>query len=246
MRKNPALRNVSPDDYRPARPSDLIGPARAIAAALLASLDKNCLATGRLKLLLCGAFGAGKTAIAGMIARHLAANAIDIETINGCDLSIEKVRAWMQSSCYGSLFGGWKVKLIEEADQVPQLAQTLMLTLLDELPPRNAIIGSSNLDLATLTERFQTRFELVPVDGPDASELAGWLVRKWNVPRASANFIAAGSCGNVRAALLDAKSFRTFGKVRRRPKAPVVVVDPARSASAKKAWDTMRGRGAAA
>jgi hypothetical protein len=168
-----------------------------------------------------------------------------VEKINGRNLTIEVVRAWQQSSCYGSLFGGWKVKLIEEADLVPQLAQDVMLTHLDELPERNAIIGSSNLDVTTLTERFQTRFELVQVDGPDADQLADWLVRRWKVPRASANFIAAGSCGNVRAALLDANNYRTFGQVRRRPKAPTIVVDPAKSEAAKRAWTTMRGRSAA-
>lgn len=161
------------------------------------------------------------------------------------NLTIEEVRAWQQASCYGSLFGGWKVKLIEEADLIPQLAQDLMLTHLDELPARNAIIGSSNLDLATLTERFQTRFQLVQIDGPDSSELATWLVRRWKVPRVTADFIAVGSCGNVRAALHDAKNFKIFGQVRRRPKPPVVVIDPQKSEAAKRAWSTMRNRSAA-
>jgi chromosomal replication initiation ATPase DnaA len=231
----------TPDDYRPETPADLIGPARAIAQSLIASLPHY----KRLKLLLCGTFGAGKTTIAQMIARQLAAGAIDIEKVNGRNLTIEVVRQWQQSSCYGSLFGGWKVKLIEEADLIPQLAQDLMLTYLDELPERTAVIGSSNLDLATLTERFQTRFELAQVDPPEADELAAWLVSKWKVPRATANFIAAGSCGNVRAALLDANSFRTFGSVRRRPKTPTVVIDPTKSEASKRAWQTMRGRKAA-
>ena len=244
--KHPKRNECAPNEYRPASPHELIGPARSIAVALLAhAAEIRERPSAQLKMIFHGIFGAGKTTIAEMLAHALAAGAIDVEKINGRNLTIEVVRQWQQSSCYSSLFGGWKVKLIEEADLVPQLAQDLMLTYLDELPPHNAVIGSSNLDLATLTERFQTRFELVHVDAPSSEQLARWLVRHWQVPLATADFIAFGSCGNVRAALLDAKNFKTFGSVRRRPKAPVVVVDPAKSEAAKRAWVTMRGRSAA-
>lgn len=236
---------LPPDQYTPAAPRDLIGPARSIAGDLLRhTADLKRSAHGQLKLLLYGPWGDGKSTIAALISRALTAHPIDVEKINGRNVSIELVREWQRNTFYGSLFGGWKVKFIEETDLIPLLAQDLMLTFLDDLPPRNAIIGTSNLNLETLGERFQTRFRLVKVEGPGAGELSRFL-QSWPIPKATADFIALGAAGNVRAALLDAADYLTFGEIRHRPKPPVVVKDAAASARALKAWDTMRGRSAA-
>jgi len=50
---------------------------------------------------------------------------------------------------------------------------------------------------------------------------ACWLVKKWSLPKQTADFISLGACGNVRQALLDAADFLTFGKSERRQKASV-------------------------
>lgn len=217
---------IAPPDYRPARPNELIGPAAGIAAALLETERGQTI-----KQLLFGPWGAGKTSIVNMLAGSLAIG-VDIEKVNGRMITIPMVESWLRSSCYGSLFGGWKVKQIEEADLIPPGAQELMLTYLDDLPARTAVIASSNQNLATLAERFQTRFEFVQVPAPADAELASWLTKRWQVPAAAAEFIALGACGNVRQALLDAAGFFTFGSVPARPKAASIPASASRSAGA--------------
>ena len=234
--------HLTPDQYTPQRPADLIGEACSIAARLLKSPWGK---TGNIKLLLFGAPGRGKTSIVRMLCRELAAHKIDIEKINGRNLTIDVVREWERNTYYASLFGGWKIKHIEEIDLVAQVAQDLMLTYLDDLPAHNAVIGTSNLSLETLTERFQTRFQLIHLHGPSDNELARWLVKRWKVPKQTAEFIAIGAGGNLREALLAARGFQMFGKIEHRPRTPTVVKDPAAVARAKKAWLTMRSRSAA-
>jgi hypothetical protein len=242
-KKNPKAE--SPDNYEPESPRDLIGEAALVGQDLLRHAHElRGDARTRLKLLLYGSPGTAKTSVAKMIARALAAHNIDIECVNGRNVTLDLVREWQKNSAYGSLFGGWKVKLINETDLIPQAAQDLMLTYLDELPPRNAVIGTSNLSLETLSERFQTRFRLVRLRAPETAVLAAWLVQRWQLPPAAADFIALGACGNVRAALLDAADFMTFGKFdAHRPQPPVAVKDLAASERGKRAWETIRIRG---
>jgi putative ATPase len=236
-------RRAAPDCYEPETPGELIGAARDIATAILGEIEKTKRQARTFKFLAYGQPGSGKTSIAKMIAREIAANRIDIEAVNGRNLDSETVREWQRNSAYGSLFGGWKVKLINEADLIPAPAQDLMLTYLDDLPPRNAVIATSNRNVTALTERFQTRFRLVKIAGPTCDELARWLIKRWKLPKQAAHFIALGAGGNVRMALLDSSDYLTFGKSERRPKAPPIVKDVLKSDAAKRAWETMRSRG---
>jgi DNA polymerase III delta prime subunit len=224
---------MSPDDYKPTKPCELIGPARAIARDLLADAEKIS------RLLLYGPPGVGKSRVAWMMAQKIS-QSFDIEKVNGRNVSVDLVREWQRNGAYGSLFGGFKVKLIEETDLIAQVAQDVMLTYLDDLPQRNCVIGTSNTDLATLTERFQTRFRLVKVNGPDSDLLRRWLITRWRLPKHSASFIALAATGNVRAALLDAGKFQTHGTTEHRPVQPTVMKDPKAVASAQKAWVTIR------
>src|SRR6266446_2220196 len=235
--------NGSPDQFVPLTPRDLIGAAGEVGANLLArarKLHAACNASGNWKLLLYGSPGTGKSSIVKMILPVLGSG-FDVEKVNGRNVSTDVVREWQRNACFRSLFGGWKIKHIEEVDLVPQVAQDLMLTFLDDLPDRNAVICTSNLSLETLTERFQTRFELVRVNGSNDAELAEWLQQHWKIPQPISDFIALGAGGNVRRALLDATSFLTLGHFDERPKPPAIVKDPAATARALKAWETMRG-----
>jgi replication-associated recombination protein RarA len=236
-------RRAAPDCYEPETPAELIGAARDIATAILGEIKKAKRQARTFKFLAYGQPGSGKTSVAKMIAQEIAANRIDIEAVNGRNLDSETVREWKRNSAYGSLFGGWKVKLINEADLIPSAAQDLMLTYLDDLPPWNAIIATSNQNVTALTERFQTRFRLVKIAGPTCDELARWLIKRWKLPKQAANFIALGAGGNVRMALLDSSDYLTFGKSERRPEAPPIVKDILKSDAAKRAWQTMRSRG---
>jgi hypothetical protein len=69
------------------------------------------------------------------------------------------------------------------------------------------VIGTSNLQLDLLTERFQTRFQSIKLNAPSTEEIAGLLQQHWPVDEAVALRIAVGSGGCVRAALADLESW---------------------------------------
>lgn len=194
--------------YKPTAPEHLIGPARKIAGILMPKakrLAKN--PNGGMKLLLYGVPGVGKTRIAQMLADTLTGGQrLCIEWIEGKDVRIDTVRKWKDQLAYGSMFSTFNVQIVDELDLVPRDAQDLMLGYLDRLPAGRAFIGTSNLQLDLLQERFQTRLQQFKVGQPDTEEIARFLVEKFDIGEMEANQIAVGSGGNVRAALADAES----------------------------------------
>ena len=233
--------NINPADYRPATPQDLIGkPSELATAVLSAATNAKHQANSTFKVLFYGPPGTGKTTIANMIASCLASERIDIESINGRNLTIDVVRDWQRHNGYGSLFGGWKVKLVNEADIVPMAAQDVMLTYLDDLSPRVAVIATSNEDVATLSPRFRTRFQCIRVPAPEQHEIAAWLRSKFRIAKQASEWISATCCGNVRQALLEASSFAMTGVLSENIESRKTVCSSRRDA-ALRAWDTMRG-----
>jgi hypothetical protein len=67
----------------------------------------------------------------------------------------------------------------------------------------HAFLGTTNLNLSSLTERFQTRFQSVRLQPPENEVLAAFLARRWAVPISITRMIAEGAAGNVRAAMAD-------------------------------------------
>lgn len=126
---------------------------------------------------------------------------------NGREVSADLVREWMRGLCYGSLFSAWSVKIVNELDRCSREAQDLLLSYLDRLPPGRAFLGTSNLQLDLLSDRFQTRFQAIKLMAPATEELAAFLAARWPVPKATALQIAVGSGGCVRAALADLESW---------------------------------------
>jgi len=110
---------------------------------------------------------------------------------------------------------GFLVRIVNELDRCSRDAQDLLLTYLDKLTPGRAFIGTSNLQLDLLTERFQTRFQAIRLAGPDTEEIAESLIRRWDVDKAVAFQIAVGSGGCVRAALATWKTIWMRGGVDR-------------------------------
>ena len=203
---------VSPSEFIPKCPDDLLGPPAKLAVAVMAhamriKAENRC----HLKVCLCGQPGTGKTTIANMIADALSVQPMEVERVNGRNVTIETVREWQKNACYGSMFGGWTVKVINELDLVPMAAQELMLSYLDELRPRFAIIGTSNESTDTLSERFLSRFQIIKVASPDQPLIRAWLVKKWKVSETAAQWISMSCCGNVREALLQSASYINFG-----------------------------------
>ncbi len=156
-----------------------------------------------LKLLITGAPGIGKTSLVNMIARTLVSHPVAIEDVNGKEVGLELAREWTRSLAYGSIFGNWSVKVVNELDRCSKDAQDMLLTYLDRMKPGHAFLGTTNLDLGSLTERFQTRFQSVRLQPPDNATLAAFLARRWGAPISTTRMIAEGASGNVRAAMAD-------------------------------------------
>lgn len=194
-----------PSVYVPRCAIEFIGPAFKLASlfdhkAAACQQSKNAV-----KVLIYGAPGIGKTALANYLASLLTVHPTEIESVNGRSVSVELIRHWQQSAYYGSLLGGYTVKIVNELDTCPRAAQDLLLTYLDEIGPRTAFLGTSNLELSLLAERFQSRLQQFKLAAPDTTVLAEFLGQWPLAPKVCAQ-IAVGSGGNVRAALLDAQS----------------------------------------
>ena len=156
-----------------------------------------------LKLLISGAPGIGKTSLVNLLARTLASHPAAIEDVNGREVGLELAREWTRSLAYASMFGPWSIKVVNELDRCSKDAQDMLLTYLDRMRPGHAFLGTTNLDLTSLTERFQTRFQSVRLQPPDNEALAAFLARCWGAPIGITRQIADGAKGNVRAAMAD-------------------------------------------
>ncbi|HZV36621.1 MAG TPA: AAA family ATPase [Verrucomicrobiae bacterium] len=198
--------HIQPEQYVPKSPADFIGGAHAIAR-ILAGKASRLLKTSNTnaKLLLYGPPGTGKTKLAEMFASKLVSHPVQIEFTNGRNVNMDVIRRWQESERFLPVFGKWSVKIVDELDTCPQAAQDLLLSYLDRMPNSIAFIGTSNLDLRQLAERFHTRLQQFKVTAPESDDITR-LLKRWNVGKQHANQIAVGCGGNVRAALLDTQS----------------------------------------
>lgn len=203
--------NPSPSNYVPLTSADFIGEARRIALMLeakavellKASTDKQ---PANAKMLLFGQPGTGKTRLAEMFANLLAWHPTAIESTNGRNLTIDVVRRWQEAARYLTIGGQWTIKIVNELDTAPPASQDLLLTLIDDMPRYSAFIGTSNLQLNLLSERFETRLQQFKVRAPSTEEIATFLAEKWGLKKKRAMEVAVGSGGNVRCAFLDTQS----------------------------------------
>jgi replication-associated recombination protein RarA len=211
---------MTPSAFRPAKASQFIGAAAKVAALLTAKAERlHAAGEGTLKVLFYGPPGVGKTELAWLVARQLAGHHLAIEHVNGKEVTLETVRRWMDELATGSLFGDWQVKVVDELDRCSRDAQDLLLTYLDRLPDTRAFIGTSNLQLDLLQERFQTRLQQFRLDNASTEEVTRFLMR-FDLTKDEACQIAVGCGGNVRAALLDAESYldaKAISAPKRRP-----------------------------
>jgi replication-associated recombination protein RarA len=186
----------------------LIGPSGQLLDAMFAKIERLDPSKDVLKAMFIGEPGIGKSEIAMAMALRLAnEQRLAVERVNGADVTAETVRSWRQSFACSSLFADWRPLVIEEVDKLSPQAQVLMLTFLDTLQPGRAVLCTSNLEAKDLTPRFQTRFQLWQVAPPKDSEVKALLIER-GLPPAVAQQIAVSSVGNVRAALLDAESWK--------------------------------------
>ena len=195
---------VPPTCFVPSCPADFVGQAGKVAEVLLRKAERLRTNPDQpLKLLITGAPGIGKTSLVNLIARTLTSHPVAIEDVNGKEVGLDLAREWTRSLAYGSIFGSWSVKVVNELDRCSKDAQDMLLTYLDRMKPGHAFLGTTNLDLGSLTERFQTRFQSVRLQPPENEVLAAFLAKRWRVPITITRQIGEGSQGNVRAALAD-------------------------------------------
>jgi replication-associated recombination protein RarA len=174
---------VPPTCFVPSCPADFVGQAGKVAEVLLRKAERLRTNPDQpLKLLITGAPGIGKTCLVNLIARTLTSHPVAIEDVNGKEVGLELAREWTRSIAYGSIFGSWSVKVVNELDRCSKDALDMLLTYLDRMKPGHAFLGTTNLDLGSLTERFQTRFQSVRLQPPENEVLAAFLARRWGAP----------------------------------------------------------------
>jgi replication-associated recombination protein RarA len=196
-----------PSAYKPNTPAGFIGPAQKVADLMDNLLAVTLPTGGPLKLLLLGRPGIGKTELANYFMTQLSCDRWHTTVLNGTQVKIEAVEELAASLRYRELFGQYRLIRIEEVDKVPVVAQVRLLTLLDDLPSRAAVLCTSNCGVNDLEERFQSRFllfDLAPPTGEQIEELLQKLAAQ--LPTPVIKQIATFACGNVRQALLDADS----------------------------------------
>ena len=141
-------------------------------------LGRGARRTGEsLVLLLAGRSGIGKSTAAQLVARdELGADPIEITVTpsGGCD--IETVRTMQRELAHTSLFGsGWRVWIIEEIDTAPPTTVRALLTILETLPPRKAILMTTNVKLGD--EDLFGRLESIPKETQRAFEGRAYIVQ---------------------------------------------------------------------
>ena len=205
--------------------SELIGPASLViesARWIIQRGDRDSIA-----LLLEGNPGVGKTAICDELALDLTQSPYAVDRINGQSLTVDIVRGWVQSGFYGNLFSDWTVKRVDEIDKASSAAVAELLTFLDYMPKKFALLATTNEFeklRAQSKGRLESRFIRFRVDAPTVEDTATFLRAKYRVPAAAALTIANWSVPegclptegcNVRSAINDAFAFLAAGEVKK-------------------------------
>lgn len=203
----------------------LIGPAASVLGAAR-ELARKARDNGKPLSILCeGNPGVGKTHLLDLLALELtrsdrhSGSEFAIERVNGQSLGIDLVRDWRERAAYGNLFSDWTVKRVDELDEASTSANNELLSYLDYLTPRHAVLATTN-DYPRLRVnskgRLETRFIRFHVGAPSVDEAFGYLKKHRQLPAHVAKSIALGAVPegclptegvNMRACLKDADGF---------------------------------------
>jgi MoxR-like ATPase len=194
-------------------------PLIGSAASVLGAARGLAQTRDRLSILAEGNPGIGKSHLLDLLALELTGTTFAIERVNGQSLGIDLVREWRERAAYGNLFSEWTVKRIDELDLASASATNELLTYLDYLTPRHAILATTN-DYGRLRAnskgRLETRFVRFHVAPPSLEEAIAFLRKHKQLPAPIARAIAAGAVPegclptegvNMRACLRDADGY---------------------------------------
>jgi len=198
-----------PSQYHPTKPEEFIGTGPEGAATIARFLQKMIVTARQhgnapLRLLLAGNAGIGKSELVLFLQRELGCDQWSTTKLNGTQVKVEAVEEIAASLHFKSLFNDYRLLWIDEADEIPRVAQVRLLTLIDDLPAGVAIVCTSNCKLKNFEERFQSRFQFFEVKAPAPAEIEA-LVLRFVGDKQIASQIATFACGNVRQALRDAE-----------------------------------------
>lgn len=203
------MKIIMPEDWSPETPDDLVGPSKNICKAMVSkALRLREKADSKCVVMFCGDPGIGKTEIARFMAGALVERTENREVLSGRQVTHEMALQWLRLIRQRNLFSGYQCRVIEEIDTVCKGAQDILLKVLDDMHGQQAIIGTSNMDMSDLSERFQTRFQVVKVNAPEPMAVANFIRSKWSfIPQEEIAKIAQSTNGNVRAAIKDAQTW---------------------------------------
>jgi replication-associated recombination protein RarA len=158
-----------------------------------------------LKFLFNGKPGIGKSELVKYLQHLLKCDKWSTTKLNGTQCNKERIEEIAASFHYKSLFSDWRLLWIDEADEIPRVAQVCSLTVFDDLPHGVAVVCTSNCKLEDFENRFQTRFQAFEIAPPPPQEIEKFLKRIAPELNGASAQIANFACGNVRQALLDAQ-----------------------------------------
>jgi replication-associated recombination protein RarA len=215
----------------PSLPDELIGASiRKVADALYQTAQmyiEDDDIDEPLAIVLTGAPGIGKTTLANILALKLTGSNFAVITENGKEVGVHRVREYMDTMNESNLFSitGHQCWIINEGDKITDDGQTAFLSLLDQCPANHHIILTSNEDMDNWSERFQTRFEVFPIDSPVSTEITDGLIKRLAPKQLEGNeklkkawpqvvSVAAKACGgNVRQAIKELKAWKRKNRI---------------------------------
>lgn len=226
------------DSWVPTERDQLIGKeVRQTYDEVKHSLGKIRDKTGRAgtaRFLFCGMPGSGKTTLCDLLAdwwTDLDVNDKDISkwnitTLDGVSVSIDTV-VQIERDAQGSIFGKYRVLIINECDLVTQGAQNKLLGVLERLPEGYVVFGTSNLKPVTqgvldlkdaskkkkaeewLVPRYASRFVQKAVKSPTIQEAASEVSKLTGVPLAVCEDAARKASGDNRQLLALISEYKT-------------------------------------